>query len=187
MGDAGCMTKPTCGEGCTSSLVQGQIAVDVIDELLKAGKPLSRDNMWPINKKYMEAQGIAFDSMRPLLKGVVSMSYDEAEYLFKKDVIFSTKILGGGGEDLELTPADIAQLVAGIGGAVIKGKLKPATVKKIVTGLMQSMEVTNLYKAYPETADGYWQWKAKADALWEKIGPMSDICDQEVVKRLGIK
>lgn len=187
MGDAGCMTKPTCGEGCTSSLVQGQIAVDVIDELLKAGKPLTRDNMWPINKKYMDAQGIAFDSMRPLLKGVVSMSFDEAEYLFKKDIIFSTKILGGGGEDLNLTPVDIAQLVSGIGGAVIKGKLKPATVKKIVTGLLQSMEVTNLYKQYPETAEGYWKWKEKADALWEKIGPMSDICDQEVVKRLGIR
>ena len=103
------------------------------------------------------------------------------------NLVFSTKILGGGGEDLELTPADIAQLVAGIGGAVIKGKLKPATVKKIVTGLLQSMEVTNLYKEYPETAEGYWKWKEKADALWEKIGPMSDICDQEVVKRLGIK
>ncbi len=187
MGDAGCMTKPTCGEGCTSSLVQGQIAVDVIDELLKEGKPLTRDNMWPINKKYMDAQGIAFDSMRPLLKGVVSMSYDEAEYMFKKDIIFSTKILGGGGEDLDLTPADIAQLLTGIAAGVAKGKIKTSTVKNIVKGLLNSMEVTNLYKEYPETAEGYWKWKEKADALWEKIGPMTDICDQEVVRRLGIK
>lgn len=187
MGDAGCMTKPTCGEGCTSSLVQGQIAVDVIDELLKAGKPLSRDNMWPINKKYMDAQGIEFDSMRPLLKGVVSMSYDEAEYLFKKDVIFSTKILGGGGADLQLGAGDIAKIVSGITAGVATGNIKPSTVKKIVNGLLQSMEVTKLYKEYPETAEGYWKWKEKADALWEKIGPMTDICDQEVVKRLGIK
>ena len=33
MGDAACLTKPTCGEGCTSSLVQGEIAVDVISKL----------------------------------------------------------------------------------------------------------------------------------------------------------
>ena len=187
MGDAGCMTKPTCGEGCTSSLVQGQIAVDVIDELLKAGKPLTRDNMWPINKKYMDAQGIAFDSMRPLLKGIVSMSYDEAEYMFKKDIIFCQKILGGGGADLDLTAADIAHLVTGLAAGVAKGKIKASTVKGIVTGLLNSMEVTNLYKQYPEDSEGYWKWKEKADALWEKIGPMTDICDQEVVKRLGLK
>ncbi len=187
MGDAGCMTKPTCGEGCTSSLVQGEIAVEVIDKLLKEGKPLSRDNMWCINKKYMDAQGIAFDSMRPLLKGVVSTSYEEAEYLFKKDVIFSAKILGGGGEDLDLGAGDIAKIVTGIGKALVTGKIRASVVKKIVTGLLQSMEVTNLYKEYPETPDGYWKWKEKADALWAKIGPMSDICDQEVLKRLGIK
>ena len=187
MGDAGCMTKPTCGEGCTSSLVQGQIAVDIIDELLKEGKPLTRDNMWPINKRYMDAQGIEFDSMRPLLKGVVSMSYDEAEYMFKKDIIFCQKILGGGGADLDLTAADIAHLVTGLAAGVAKGKIKASTVKGIVTGLLNSMEVTNLYKQYPEDSEGYWKWKEKADALWEKIGPMTDICDQEVVKRLGIK
>lgn len=187
MGDAGCMTKPTCGEGCTSSLVQGEIAVEVIDGLLKEGKPLSRDNMWSINKRYMEAQGIAFDSMRPLLKGVVQTSFDEAEYMFKKDLIFSTKILGGGGEDLQLGVADIAKIFSGIATAVATGKIKASTVKKIITGLLQSTEVTNLYKQYPETSEGYWKWKEKADALWEKIGPMSDICDQEVLKRLGIK
>lgn len=187
MGDAGCMTKPTCGEGCTSSLVQGEIAVEVIDGLLKEGKPLSRDNMWCINKRYMEAQGIAFDSMRPLLKGVVQTSFDEAEYMFKKDLIFSTKILGGGGEDLQLGVADIAKIVSGMATAVATGKIKASTLKKIITGLLQSTEVTNLYKQYPETPEDYWKWKEKADALWEKIGPMSDICDQEVLKRLGIK
>ena len=109
------------------------------------------------------------------------------QYMFEKDIIFCQKILGGGGADLDLTAGDIAKLVAGMMGGVAKGKIKASTVKKIVTGLIQSTEVTNLYKQYPETPAGYWAWKAKADALWEKIGPMTDICDQEVVKRLGIK
>ena len=187
MGDAGCMTKPTCGEGCTSSLVQGEIAVEVIDGLLKEGKELSKNNMWCINKRYMDAQGIEFDSMRPLLKGVVAPSFEEAEYMFEKDIIFSQKILGGGGADLELGAADIAKIVTGLAGGVAKGKIKTSSVKKIVTGLLQSMEVTKLYKDYPETPAGYWAWKAKADALWEKIGPMSDICDPEILKKLGIR
>lgn len=187
LGDSACLTKPTCGEGCTSSLVQCEIAVDVIDGLLKEGKALTKENMWSINKKYLKAQGIAFDSMRALLKGVVSPSYEEAEYMFKKDIIFCEKILGNGGADLELSPADIAKLVSGMMAAVVKGKIRVSVVKKIVTGLLQSMEVTKLYEAYPETPDGYWDWKKKADALWEKIGPMSDICDPVILKRLGIK
>lgn len=187
LGDTACLTKPTCGEGCTSSLVQCQIAVDVIDGLLKDGKALTKENMWCINKKYLKEQGIAFDSMRALLKGVVSPSYEEAEYMFKKDIIFCEKILGGGGADLDLTPADIAKLVGGMVAAVVKGKIRVSVVKKIVTGLLQSMEVTKLYEEYPDSPDGYWAWKEKADALWEKIGPMSDICDPIILKRLGIK
>ncbi|MEE1321719.1 MAG: NAD(P)/FAD-dependent oxidoreductase [Acutalibacteraceae bacterium] len=187
LGDTACLTKPTCGEGCTSSLVQCKIAVDVIDGLLKEGKALTKENMWCINKEYLKQQGIAFDSLRALLKGVVSTSYDEAEYMFKNDIIFNEKILGSGGEDLQISPADIAKIVSGIATGVLTGKIKASTVKKIVTGLLQSGEITKLYEQYPETPAGYWEWKKKADALWEKIGPMSDICDPAILKRLGIK
>lgn len=187
LGDSACLTKPTCGEGCTSSLVQCQIAVDVIDGLIKNGKDLTKENMWCINKKYLKAQGIAFDSMRALLKGVVSTSYDEAEYMFKNDIIFSEKILGGGGEDINIGPADIAKIVGGMVKGIATGKIKASTVKKIVNGLLLSGEITKHYEQYPETPEGYWAWKEKADAIWEKVGPMSDICDPAIVKRLGIK
>ncbi len=143
--------------------------------------------MWCINKAYLEAQGIAFDSLRPLLKGAVSPSFDEAEYMFKKDIIFSTKILGSGGEDINLSAGDILKLVFGIIGAVITGKIRFSVVKKIVKGLLQSMKVTKLYKEYPETPEGYWEWKKKADALWEEIGSFAEICDPEILERLGIK
>ncbi len=187
LGDTACLTKPTCGEGCTSSLVQCTIAVDVIDGLLKEGKELTKENMWSINKEYLKQQGIEFDSMRAMLKGVVCTSYDEAEYMFKKDIIFCEKILGGGGADLVLTAGDIAKLVSGLLGGVAAGKIRASTVKKIVKGLLQSGEITKLYEQYPETPDGYWEWKKKADALWEKVGPMSDICDKKILQRLNIK
>ena len=187
LGDTACLTKPTCGEGCTSSLVQCTIAVDVIDGLLKEGKELTKENMWSINKQYINKQGIEFDSMRAMLKGVVCTSYDEAEYMFKKDIIFCEKILGGGGADLVLTAGDIAKLVSGLLGGVAAGKIRASTVKKIVKGLLQSGEITKLYEQYPETPDGYWEWKKKADALWEKVGPMSDICDKKILERLNIK
>lgn len=187
MGDTACLTKPTCGEGCTSSLYQAEIAVEVISSLLSSGKALTKENMWSVNSRYVKVQGKAFDTLRPLLIGIVSFSYSEAEYLFSKDVLFSKKILCSMGEDLVFTAGDIAKIVSGIAAGVIKGKLKVANVRKTVNGLMQSIELGKLYDEYPETPAGYFTWKAKADALWSKIGKLSDSCDPELLRKLNIK
>lgn len=185
LGDTACLTKPTCGEGCTSSLVQCEIAVDVIDSLLKEGKALSKENMWTINSQYIKKQGIAFDSMRPLLMGIVSCSPAEAEYLFKKDIIFSRKIIGNQGEDLDISAKDVADILTGISAGIITGKIKPSTVGTIAKGLIQMLEVTKLYEEYPDSPSGYFAWKEKADALWKKIGSMADTCDKDILRRLG--
>lgn len=186
MGDAACLTKPTCGEGCTSSLVQGEIAVDVISELLKKDEPLTRKNMWSINKRYMVAQGKDFDSMRPLLMGLIKMNFDEAEYLFENDVIFSNKILGGMDDGLNLSTNDIIDMVKGIAKGVAKSKIKPASIKALLKGLSQSDAVGKLYDEYPDSVSGFSQWKEKADALWAEIGTLADTCDPEILEKLGI-
>ena len=187
MGDAAFLTKPTCGEGCTSSLVQGEIAAEVISKLLSKGEELTRKNMWSINKRYMVAQGKEFDSMRPLLMGLIKMNFDEAEYLFANDVIFCDKILGGMDDGLNLTPSDIADMVKGIFKGVAKKKISVGSIKALLKGLKQSDAVGKLYDAYPESVSGYLEWKEKADALWEEIGTLADTCDPEIMKKLGIQ
>ncbi len=187
LGDAACHTKPTCGEGCTSSLVAGEIAVDVISNLLKSDKYLTKERMWSINKRYMTAQGKDFDSMRPLLMGVISMDYDEAEYLFQNDIIFNEKILGGMDTGLNLSSKDISDMVKGIVNGIAKGKIKPATIGKLLKGLKYSAQVGTLYDNYPEQYEQFADWKAKADKLWEEIGPVASTCDPEILKKLGIE
>ena len=185
LGDAACHTKPTCGEGCTSSLVAGEIAVEVISNLLTSDKYLTKERMWSINKRYMNAQGKDFDSMRPLLMGIISMDYDEAEYLFKNDVMFSEKILGGMDTGLELGLDDITDIVKGIVNGVAKKDLKPSTIAKLVKGLLYSTKVGELYDNYPAHYEDFSEWKEKADKLWEEIGPVADTCDPAILKKLG--
>lgn len=186
LGDAACHTKPTCGEGCTSSLVAGEIAVEVISNLLKSDKYLTKERMWSINKRYMAAQGKDFDSMRPTLMGVISMDYDEAEYLFANDIIFSEKILGGMDTGLNLSNKDIADIVKGIVGGIAKGKIKPSTIGKLLKGLSYSDKVGKLYDAYPEQYENFKDWKAKADKLWNEIGSVAtNTCDPKILKKLG--
>ena len=187
MGDTAFLTKPTCGEGCTSSLYQAEIAVEVISRLLKEGKPLTKENMWSINKRYFKVQGKDFDALRPLLIGIIGFSYEEAEYMFKNDIIFSQKILGGMGQELDLGPKDIAKIVSGLLAGVATGKLKIDNVKKLVKGLLHSGEIAALYDDYPDSPAGYFAWKGKADSLWKKVGMVADTCDPEILRKIGIK
>ncbi len=186
LGDAACHTKPTCGEGCTSSLVAGEIAVEVISNLLKSDKYLTKERMWSINKRYMKAQGKDFDSMRPLLMGVITIGYDEAEYLFKNDILFSEAILGGMDTGLNLSGKMISNIVSGIVKGIATKKLKPATIAKLVKGLKYSAQVGSLYDNYPEDFEKFPEWKAKADKLWAEIGSVAEnTCDPEILKELG--
>ncbi|MBQ8782761.1 MAG: NAD(P)/FAD-dependent oxidoreductase [Clostridia bacterium] len=185
MGDAAFLTKPTCGEGCTSSLVQGEIAVEVISKLLKEGKALSKDNMWSINKRYMKAQGKDFDSMRPLLMGIIAPSCDEAEYLFANDIIFSQKILGNVDSGFELNAKDIADILKGVLTGISKKDLRPSTIGKIAKGLVGSMKIGNHYDAYPDSPYEFYKWKSKADKLWKEIGSVADTCDPAILKKIG--
>ena len=185
MGDAAFLTKPTCGEGCTSSLVQGEIAVDVISKLLKEGKELSRDNMWSINNRYMQTQRIDFVSMRPLLMGIISPGCDEAEHLFANDIIFSQKILGNVDTGFELNTKDIAQIIKGVVSGIAKKNLSPATIGKIGKGLINSIKIGAHYDAYPDSPYEFYKWKAKADKLWKQIGYVADTTDPEILKKTG--
>ncbi len=185
LGDAACHTKPTCGEGCTSSLVAGEIAVEVISNLLKSDKFLTKERMWSINKRYMTAQGKDFDSMRPLLMGIISLGYDEAEYLFKNDIMFSEKILGGMDTGLVLDGNDIAGIVKGIVSGIASKNISVTSIAKLVKGLMYSTQVGTLYDNYPVTYEDFPEWKAKADKLWAEIGPVANTCDPVILKKLG--
>ena len=187
MGDTAFLTPPTCGEGCTSSLVHGEIAAEVISKLLKDNKPLTKENMWSINTRYMRTQGKEFDSMRALLKGVITISYDEAEYMFTNDILFSDKILGNIDDGINLGAKDITHIVGGIIKGIATGKIKVKTVKNLLTALSNSDKVTKLYNTYPENYADFDEWKQKAEVLWAEIGKLSDTCDPEILKELNIK
>lgn len=185
LGDSACLTKPTSGEGCTSSLVLGKIAVEVISECLKSDEFLTKERLWSINPRYIKAQGKDFDSLRPLLYGLIAINFDEAEYMFKNDVVFSQKILGGAANGIQLDSEDISAIVKGILKGIFTGKIRLSTVCKILKGLNQSMKVGKLYDNYPESPEGFPEWKKKAEAIWKKIGSMGDTCDKKIIEKVS--
>ena len=174
MGDAACLTKPNCGEGCTASLVMEQIAVDVASKAMENGAYPTREALWSINKLYNNTQGKEFASLMALLTGVVRHSPKANEFLFKHDVIFSEKILGGMGKELVLTAGDILKIVLFVVVGIITGHIKVSEIKSILEGLINSGKLTEHYEKFPETPEGFDAWVKEAEALWSKAGKLSD-------------
>lgn len=174
MGDAACLTKPTCGEGCASSLVLEQIAVDVAGEAMKNGAYPTREALWSINKKYNDTQGKEFASLMALLLGIVKHSPKANEFFFKHDVIFSKKILGGMSSGLSLNAADYIKTLVFVIIGIVSGNVKPSELKNILGGVINSGKLTALYEKFPATPDGFDEWVNEAEQLWKKVGKLSD-------------
>lgn len=174
MGDAACLTKPNCGEGCTASLVLEQIAVDVASKAMENGAYPTREALWSINKLYNKNQGKEFASLMALLTGVVRHSPKANEYLFKHDVIFSEKILGGMGKELELSAGDMLKIVLFVLIGILTLNIKISEIKSILEGLINSGKLTEHYEKFPETPEGFDAWMNEAEILWKKAGKLSD-------------
>ncbi|MBQ7121363.1 MAG: NAD(P)/FAD-dependent oxidoreductase [Clostridia bacterium] len=174
MGDAACLTKPNCGEGCTASLVLEQIAVDVASKAMENGAYPTREALWSINKLYNNTQGKEFASLMALLTGVVRHSPKANEFLFKHDVIFSEKILGGMGRELELSVGDMLKIVLFVLIGILSLNIKISEIRSILSGLINSGKLTEHYEKFPETPDGFEQWVNEAEILWKKAGKLSD-------------
>lgn len=184
MGDAACLTKPNNGEGCTSSLYQAQIAVEVISQALAEGGCLTEERLWSINKRYIEVQGKNFAGTMALLTGAAYLNCEENEYFFKNDIIFSKSIMAGFGNGISIPPAEIERTIRLIAAGVATGKIRTELIRRVMQAFKNSVEIKALYSEFPETPEGFDIWRGRADELWEKIGSMADNCDEALLDRL---
>lgn len=184
MGDAACLTKPNNGEGCTSSLYQAEIAVDVISNALKEGGYLTEERLWSINKRYIEVQGKSFAGTMALLTGAAYLNCEENEYFFKNDIIFSKSIMSGFGKGISISPAEAERTVRLLSKGIATGKVRTELVRRVLSAFKNSTEIKALYSEFPETPEGFDVWRGKANELWEKIGSMADNCDEEIIDRM---
>ena len=173
-GDAGCLTKPNNGEGVTSSMVQIVIAADVLDEALKANDT-SKEKLWKLNLLYNQQQGADFASTRAILTKAVNAKQSEFEYFFKHDIIFSEKFLGGqaDGPEVKISLKDVLQIGTGAVAGIATGKLSFSSLKLLLEGIALGGQLKEHYLKFPETPEGYKEWKEKADEIWATVGKMS--------------
>ena len=174
MGDAACLTKPNCGEGCTSALALSDIAVDVASKVMVNGAYPTREALWSINKRYNNTQGKEFASLMALLGSIIRHSAKANEFLFKNDVIFSRKLLSSMGNGIELSVGDYVKTLIFIIIGLVTGNVKPAELKAVIDAIVTSGKLTAHYEKYPETPVGYEAWAKEAELLWAKTGKVAE-------------
>lgn len=177
MGDAACLTKPNAGEGVTSSMVQVDVAVEVVCNLLKSNEPLSRERLWPINCQYIERQGKTFAGMLATLIGAVASSAQENEFFFRHDIIFSAKALGGiaEGKPLQFSTKEMIAMGFKMVYGLIFGKVRLKTIKTLLKSMKNGDQITKIYAQYPQSPEGFPEWVVKADEAWKACGSMADL------------
>jgi hypothetical protein len=155
-------------------MVQMVIATRVLGKAL-ANNDTSKEALWVINKEYNQKQGADFASTRAILTKAVRATKDEFEYFFKKDIIFSEKLLNSLAEspDIKMSLKDILHILFGILGGLLTGNISFATLKKLKEGLSLGGKLKKLYLNFPDSPSGYDAWVQKAEAIWKKVGKMA--------------
>lgn len=180
MGDAACLTKPSAGEGVTSSMVQADVVLEVVLNLFKTQKPLSLENLWPINKRYVQVQGKAFASQLAMLVGAVATNAQENDFFFRNEIIFSRKSFEamGEGKELAFSYLDLITMAGKMLCGVLTGKLRMSTIHSLVNAMSDSNKVSRLYDRYPETPEGFAAWRREAETVWATCGSMTEAAER---------
>ena len=174
LGDSACITKPINGEGITAGWKLAQIAIQVIDEALKAQKILLKQVLWDINTQYFRDQGAKFAGMRAQIPAAANTTKKEMTYLFKHDVIFSSTDFTEMNRDFELKLS--FRKVLKIASVLIWGILSRNYSWKNFKSLLKSMgtsgKVRQHYENYPQSPEEFNEWVKEAEKLWKQCGKM---------------
>ena len=163
IGDAACLTHPMSGEGIPTAWAHCQPAADIVYRSFRQGDGPTKEALWEINTAYQRGEGAEFAGLRATLVGAVDMSMKDNDYMFKKSIVFKS-------DDEEMKGSIPLMLIKG----VLTGQFSVHALKSLLraSGIGSSLE--KHYRQFPDSPEGYFAWKEKAERLWTRAGTMAD-------------
>jgi flavin-dependent dehydrogenase len=175
-GDAAALTKPSAGEGVTSSMVQLEIAAEEISRLLNEGGYLTRARLWGINTRYVATQGKAFAAQLATLIGAMSTTAEENDFFFRHDVIFSNKSFAAlsRGESLRFSTGEMVRMALTLLRGVLGKKVRVSTIRALLRSMKNGAQAEQLYAQYPQSEEEFDAWVLRAERFWKECGSMAE-------------
>ncbi|MCD6483592.1 MAG: geranylgeranyl reductase family protein [Candidatus Odinarchaeota archaeon] len=161
-GDSGSCANPVHGGGIGSSMIAGKLAAETAAEAIENGD-VSQRGLWIYNKRYNVAYGAkqaALDVFRIFLQ---SLKDSDLSYGMKAQLITEEDLLKANlGEDLRLNAGEkVIRFLRGVKKLGLLNNLKYVADKM--------KEVKQLYLNYPETIDGYSEWRKQVHKIFDDL------------------
>jgi flavin-dependent dehydrogenase len=170
LGDAACITNPWTGEGVPYGWLLCSIAAEEFDKAMRNnGARPKRDAVWPLNLRYIKAQGAEFARNLAMLRGAVSCTPEENDYEFEHAIIFEDDAEKGSGN-----------LVLKLLKGLVSGGLSWKSLRSLAGAAGTGGNIYKHYMAYPDSPGGLEAWARKADTLWARAGSMADLAEADL-------
>jgi len=170
VGDAAFLTKPFSGEGVTSGFEACSIAAETASAALKKGDTGKRA-LWPLNVSYFRGQGAKFAGLLAQLPAAAGLGREDVNYLFRKNVIFSSRDFESMNRDFEVKLGPVWMLAVAV--KLVLGRLGGGLSKKGFKSLLDAMkaaaEIRAHYEAFPDDPFRFDEWALAARRLWGEV------------------
>lgn len=169
IGDAANQNKPFSGEGCTSGFTAARIAAEVAVKALKKGN-VSANQLWDYNYRYFTGQGAKFAAGLAQLPAAAELTRKDVIYLFKHNIIFSSKDFEELNRNYEIVLDTDALLKIGttLLWGVVTGQFAGTSLNKFLSASGQAGNIKAHYLKYPNDPAGFASWMAEARKLWKE-------------------
>jgi flavin-dependent dehydrogenase len=144
VGDAASQAMPLTGANTGTILHAAQIASEVVDEAL--GRPqVEIEHLWRYNVQYHRGRGAVLASLDVLRRFYQSVSEDDLNYLFRRDLITADHF----SRFWHVKAATLSTTEAAIGA--VRGATRPRLVARMRDAYDRARSVLRHYHEYPQT------------------------------------
>lgn len=168
IGDSACQIEPISGSGIASSMLAGYLAAAVVNELLKNGKKMTKENLWQYNYNWIEKAGSRYASIDIVRLYLLSRTEEELNFLLKSKIITEKDLKSSlTGEKMRMSLTDLLQ-------KLFRGMARLGLLMSLYEAINDSNKIREIYLTYPADFNEleFGKWQQKKDKVFKKYYKM---------------
>ena len=159
VGDAGSHVKPTDGEGIGFSMQAGIMAGKTIVKAHELGS-FSRNSLWHYNVLIMKAIGLVNGPLELGKREIINLTSKQVQDLFDSSILDAEELYHlNSGNKLNFGTIELLK-------KLWKGKKVLPFLLRLRKTIKNMKNAKKIYLEYPESFDGFLQWKNKIEHLY---------------------
>ncbi|MHA1313871.1 MAG: NAD(P)/FAD-dependent oxidoreductase [Candidatus Helarchaeota archaeon] len=147
IGDSACQAEPITGSGVASGMLGAEIAADVVNDIFRKKKALTKKELWRYAKTWIDKIGGEYASTDLLRRFLLGLTEDDIDFIFGNRIMVETDLASV----LRGEPVKIGFI--SLLTRLIRGIKRLDLLLQINQALSRSKTVKSLYLNYPSEYD----------------------------------